>query len=94
MGLTDEERRRLDELADELTREDPHLGRALTVGISGRTWLWPPAVAVFLALVSLPLVVLGVGLVQPLLFAAGCMSLVVALWIGVVGGLRRRRAGH
>jgi hypothetical protein len=93
MGLTDEERRRLDELADELTREDPHLGRALSVGLSGRMWLWPPAVAVFLAVVALPLAVLGVDLGQPLLFAAGCTSLIAAMWIGVVGGLRRRRGG-
>jgi hypothetical protein len=93
MGLTDEERRRLDQLADELTREDPHLGRALSVGLSRRLWLWPPAVAVFLAVVALPLAVLAVDLGQPLLFAVGCMSLIVAVWIGVVRGLRRRRGG-
>jgi hypothetical protein len=91
MGLTDEERRRLDELADELTREDPHLGRALSVGSSGRRRLWlPPALAGVLAVVSLPLAALGVGLAQPLLFAAGCMSLVVAVWIGIVWCFRRR----
>jgi hypothetical protein len=91
MGLTDEERRRLDELADELSREDPHLGRVLTGGSSRRRRRWPPAVAVILAVVSLPLAVLGASLAQPLLFAAGCMSLVVAVWIGTVGRYRRRR---
>lgn len=30
MGLTDDERRRLDELADDLARNDPRLGRALS----------------------------------------------------------------
>jgi hypothetical protein len=92
VGMTDEERRRLDELADELTRDDPHLGRALSVGSFPRMRLWSPGVVVFLAVVSMPLVVLGVGLVQPLVFTAGCASLAAAVWIGVAGGLRRRRS--
>ncbi|HEY3717898.1 MAG TPA: DUF3040 domain-containing protein [Jatrophihabitantaceae bacterium] len=93
MGLTDEERRRLDELADELTREDPYLGRALTGGSLRRLRRWEPALAVVLAVVSLPTAVLGVSLTQPLLFAAGSVSLIGAVWLGVVAGLRRRRRG-
>lgn len=89
MGLTDEERRRLDELADELSREDPRLGQALT---SRTRWRWLSAVGVLLAVVSLPLAVLGVSLEQPLLFAAGSTSLVVAVWIGLAGEWRRRRS--
>jgi len=93
MGLTDEERRRLDELADELSREDPYLGRALTGGSLRRLRHWEPAVAVVLTVVSLPIAVLGVTLTQPLLFAAGSMSLIGAVWLGVAAGLRRRRRG-
>jgi DUF3040 family protein len=91
MGLTDEERRRLDELADELSREDPHLGQALT-SRTGSQWL--SALGVLLAVVSVPLAVLGVSLEQPLLFAAGSTSLVVAVWIGLAGEWRRRRSNY
>jgi len=93
MGLTDEERRRLDELADELSREDPYLGRALTGGWLRMPRRWEPAVVVVLGLVSLPLAVLGVTLTQPLLFAAGSVSLIVAVWLGLAAGFRRRRRG-
>jgi hypothetical protein len=43
--------------------------------------------------VSLPTAILGVSLTQPLLFAAGSVSLIGAVWLGVVAGLRRRRRG-
>jgi hypothetical protein len=84
MGLTDEERRRLDALADDLSREDPQLGRVLSGGPRRRTRHWSPALlpGVLIA-VSLALVVAGVDLTQPLLFAAGSVGLVAAGGIGV-----------
>jgi hypothetical protein len=91
MGLTDEERRRLDELADGLSREDPQLGRVLTGASARRLRQWSSAIGVLLAVVSLPLAVLGVGLAQPLLFAAGSICLVVAVWLGIVSSSRCRR---
>jgi len=70
MGLTDEERRRLDELADELTREDPYSSGPHR-GSLRRLRRWEPALAVVLAVVSLPTAVLGVSLTQPLLSRPG-----------------------
>jgi hypothetical protein len=91
MGLTDEERRRFDELADDLSREDPELSRALS---GGPSWRRPRrraslAAAIVLALASLPLDILGVSLAQPLLFAVGAIWLVAAVWIAVVISFRR-----
>jgi hypothetical protein len=88
MGLTDEERRRLDELANELSREDPYLGRALTGGSSRRRY-HSAAVAVLLAILSLALSVLGVTVQQPVLFAVGWLLLIAAVWIAAVMGYRR-----
>jgi hypothetical protein len=85
VGLTDEERRRLDALADDLSREDPQLGRVLSGGPRRRSRRWSPAVSAgVLLVVALALVILGVGLTQPLLFAAGSVSLVGAGGIGVL----------
>jgi hypothetical protein len=87
MGLTDEERRRLGELAEDLARDDPQLGRALSGGLfRGRRSL---AAAVLLAAVSPPLAVFGVTLTQPLLFTAASISLMAAAWIAVRTGYRR-----
>jgi hypothetical protein len=95
MGLTEEERRRLDGLADDLSREDPQLGRALSGGPLRRSRDWSPAVlASLLVTVSLVLVVLGVGLRQLWLFTAGSVTLISAGGIGVAAGYRSLRRWH
>jgi hypothetical protein len=92
MGLTEEERRRLDELADDLSREDPQLGRALSGGPLRRSRDWSPAVlASLLVSASLVLVVLGVGLSQLWLFAVGSVTLISAGGIGVAAVYRSSR---
>jgi hypothetical protein len=94
MGLTEEERRRLDALADDLSRDDPQLSRALSGErqYHGRHWS-PAVVASLLVTVALPLLILGVSLGAPLLFAVGSIALVGAAWVGVAsacGSLRAR----
>jgi len=91
MGLTEEERRRLDEIADDLSRDDPRLSRALTAGFSGRIRRRLRAVALLLAVLAVAIAAVGVGLAQPLLVAAGSLLLVIAVWIAATIGYRRYR---
>jgi hypothetical protein len=89
MALTEEERRRLDALADDLAREDPQLSRALSGGPLRRSRDFSPAVlASLLVTVSLVLLVLGVGLSQLWLFTAGSVTLIGAGGIGVAAVYR------
>ena len=95
MGLTDEERRRLDALADDLAREDPRLGQVLSGATLRRRLLGSPAVLVSLIVtVSLLLGIVGVSLDQPLVFAAGSVMLTAAIWFGLAVGRRFFRRGR
>jgi hypothetical protein len=93
MSLTEEERRRLDALAEDLSRDNPELGRAL----SGRRrgWRWSSAVvAGLLVIVALPLLVVGVGLTALVVFALGSFALIGAGWAGVVAVAGRSLRGR
>lgn len=88
MGLTNEERRRLDELAGEIEAEDPKLARVLSAratkpsSVSGmsrsRRWFgsarWA-LLAILLTGVAMPLLVLGVAVQEPVLFLFGAIAL-------------------
>lgn len=88
MGLTNEERRRLDQLAGEIEAEDPKLARALSAppampspvhGSRSHRWFGSPRwalVAVVLTGAGMPLLVLGVAAQEPLLFLFGAIALV------------------
>jgi hypothetical protein len=89
MALTDEERRHLDDLAEEMAAElassDPVLVQALTEPFAaGRR---PRILVPALALIAIVLAVVGVLLEQPLLFAAGGVALAAA---GLVSVARHR----
>lgn len=94
MALTDEERRHLDELADELAAEltctDPDLVLALSQEFTPAR----PKRRIFgqvLILVSVPLAVISVSLVQPIVFASACLALVAAALITATNHRRRPR---
>lgn len=77
MSLTDEERRRLREVADEITRDDPRLARALSAGPARRPQLRLLLVAIALMVVPIPVVVVGAVTAQTLVVVAGCLALIV-----------------
>jgi hypothetical protein len=79
VGLTGEERRRLDEVAEGLARDHPHLARRLTRGRLRR--LHRRQVASGLMIVAPPLIVLGVVALQALLVTIGCLALIAAVII-------------
>lgn len=93
MGLTDEERRRLAELADELARDDPRLGRSLS-DLAPHTHVSYShsldVLVVALLGISMPLVVAGVIVGQPLLAVVGAFSMVAAPTIFVTCRYLRR----
>lgn len=93
MALTERERRYLDERADEmaaeLARTDPGLVHALTRDPNRRRRLNRVVIQVLL-LVSLPLAVVGVGLVEPIVFVAACLSLLTAACVALQSLVRRR----
>lgn len=76
VGLTEDERRRLDQLATELSGQDPQLARML----SGRQ----PALSRLrllvriLLLAAAVLLVIGVATTQTLLVAMGCLAMIGA----------------
>ena len=88
VDLTSEQRRQLDELADELARDNPRLARALAGGWyalrrrkimkprgsrHGRALDW---LTISLLLAALPLLILGVILAQPLLILLGAAAMI------------------
>jgi len=87
MGLTNEERRRLDQLAGALEAEDPKLARALSAppakpspahGSRSHRWFGShrgALLAVVLTGVGMPLLALGVAVQQPALFLFGAIAL-------------------
>jgi hypothetical protein len=88
VGLTDAERRRLAELAENLARDDPHLAHKLTRG----QVLWPyrRPVATTLLILAPPLIVLGFLALQTLVVTIGCIALITGT-ILVAAGSRRPR---
>ena len=98
MGLTNEERRRLEELAGEIAAEDPKLARGLSASpakpSARRRWLgstrWA-LMAIMLIGISMPLLILGVAVQQPLLFLFGAIALLAGPLIFTI---RRGRNGR
>lgn len=98
MALTEEEGRRLHELATGLSREDPKLARELSdPKASSRTSWHGYAVcgwaAVVLFAVGMPLLILAVIVQQPLLFVFGCCALVAASAVHVGHQIANGRGG-
>lgn len=97
MALSDEERRRLDALAEQLSGEDPRLARNLEGGSSGRPALHRVTYAVLAVLAGLALVIIGVSLQLPIIgvlgFALQCAG---AYWfasrLGLFDGFASFRA--
>lgn len=93
MNLTSEQRSRLDELAGDLSGENPRLARALAGGwyVVRRRCAGPPGSrrgrcvraldwpAVAATVVAAPLLVVGIVLAQPALIALGLAALVNVL---------------
>jgi hypothetical protein len=88
VDLTSEQRRRLDELADDLARDNPRLARALAgrwyamrrgnIALRcrrqhGRALDW---VTITLILAAIPLLIVGVILAQPVLILLGALAMV------------------
>jgi hypothetical protein len=89
VGLTDKERRTLDELAESLARDHPHLARELTRGPVLRPyqrWL-----ANTLLIVAPPLIVLGFVILQTLVVTIGCVALIAGTILVAAGSRRLRR---
>lgn len=90
MGLTDDERRRLDELAAGLASEDPRLGEALSGSAphrASRCWACRLRLTLWLVFtLSMPLAVTGALMRLPLLFVlAGTAIVATALTFSVIG---------
>lgn len=99
MGLTNEERRRLDQLAGEIEAEDPKLAQALSASpakpSAARSHRWFGSarwalIAVVLTGVAMPLLVLGVAVQEPVLFLFGAIAL---LGGPLIFTIRRNRGG-
>jgi hypothetical protein len=89
VGLTDKERRTLDELAENLARDHPRLARELTKG----QVLWPyrRRLASTLLIVAPPLIVLGFIALQTLVVTIGCLALIAGTILVTAGSRRPRR---
>jgi hypothetical protein len=87
VGMTEEERRRLDEVAEGLARDHPQLARRLTRGKLRRPRR--RLVASALLIVAPPLIILGFVALQALLVTIGCLALIAAVIIAA--GERRGR---
>lgn len=102
-NLTSEQRRRPDELADQLARDNPRLARALAgrwyplrrTPRPSRGWRCPGLgwLAVLLLLAAVPLLILGVLVNQPVLIALGASATVSGPMLHIAASLRRRPAG-
>jgi hypothetical protein len=92
VGLTGEERQRLDQLAAQLERDDPRLVRRLS-GRRRRPGVprLPSWVAVGLLGAAMPLLVVAVIVEQPALFAAGGVAMLAAPLAVLTERLTRRR---
>lgn len=105
-GMSSDERRRLDELADDLARDNPQLARALTgrrypaghvrarwnrCRIRRRRGRAPDLLAVILALSGPPLLSIGVLLTESAVIAAGALALVGGPALFTVLRLRNSR---
>jgi hypothetical protein len=88
VGLTDKERRTLDELAENLARDHPHLARELTQGPV--VWPYRRRLARTLLIAAPLLMVLGFMILQALVVTIGCLALIAGT-ILVVAGSRRPR---
>jgi hypothetical protein len=88
VGLTDKERRTLDDLAENLARDHPRLARELTRGPVVRPFRRRLASTLFIA--APPLMVLGFMILQALVVAIGCLALITGT-IVVAAGSRRWR---
>jgi hypothetical protein len=88
VGLTDKERRTLDELADNLARDHPRLARELTRGPVVRPYRRRLAIAFLIA--TPPLIVLGFAILQVLVVAIGCLALITGTILVAAGSQRRR----
>ena len=86
MGLTDKERRTLDELAENLASDNPHLGRQLTRG----QVLWPyrRRLASTLLIAAPPVIVLGFIALQTVVVTIGCLALIVGTTLLAAGSRR------
>jgi hypothetical protein len=91
VGLTDKERRTLDELAENLTRDHPHLARALTRGPVPRPYR--RRLASTLLITAPPLIILGFLALQTLVVTIGCLALIAGTILVAAGSRRppRRR---
>lgn len=94
MALSDEERRRLDALAEQLSGEYPRLARNLSGGNAVRQPPHRVTYAVLAVLAGLALVIMGVSLRQPVVgvlgFALQCAG---AYWFAARLGLFSGYAG-
>ena len=88
VGLTDKERRTLDELTQNLARDHPQLARELTRAPAPRPHRRRLATTFLIA--APPLIVLGFINLQTLVVTIGCLALIAGT-ILVAAGSRRRR---
>jgi hypothetical protein len=82
MPMNEQERRSLEAMTAELTREDPKLGRTLRNGLRlapAREHWWTAGVALALASVAVVLLVAGLLLAQGVPEAIGVVGLVVSV---------------
>jgi hypothetical protein len=88
VGLTDDERRRLEQLAAELSDHDPHLARVLSPRQPLRCDL--RRYAIILLIIAPVLLVLGAATTQILIIAIGCLAMITATILLLTNRLRRR----
>jgi hypothetical protein len=89
VGLTDKERRTLDELAENLARDHPHLARALTRGPVPRPHRRRLAATLLIA--APPLIILGFIILQTLIVTIGRLALITGTILVAAGSRRPRR---
>jgi hypothetical protein len=89
VGLTDKERRTLDDLAENLARDHPHLARELTRGPV--VWPYRRRLASTLLIAAPPLIVLGFMILQTLVVTIGCLALIAGTILVAAGSRRPRR---
>jgi Protein of unknown function (DUF3040) len=89
MGLTDKERRTLDELTENLARDHPQLARELTRGPV--RWPYRRRLASTLLITAAPLVILGFIILQTLVVTIGCVALIAGTILIAAGSRRPRR---